>query len=328
MLEIRCSLTTAMLSYTAHDMSIGRDVRIVAAGLSRLLTGRATIDGLKPTETAVLFALSQSSPQTNAQLTISIGSEKAHVSRAVSALLNKGFVKFEVSVRHKSQRLLYLSKTGSQVVEDISEAGVPSMMARLGSLEPVVRSALSTLARYFERSAPERPNDDSHYSLTACDIRDLAWLASPRGWLPGIHWDERRKLLMNLIDLAEHLEHTSVEDAQSWVVRNWGDRIGGCVLTPDIEDIENAWIKLLYLPARKEAGRLLLRQVISVAEERTFSILRHKSLNADISTHELLREQGFRPISVKELRSSNGPVEEMTWELTLRPSFVPPSQRR
>jgi DNA-binding MarR family transcriptional regulator len=186
MLEIRCSLTTAMLSYTAHDMSIGRDVRIVAAGLSRLLTGRATIDGLKPTETAVLFALSQSSPQTNAQLTISIGSEKAHVSRAVSALLNKGFVKFEVSVRHKSQRLLYLSKTGSQVVEDISEAGVPSMMARLGSLEPVVRSALSTLARYFERSAPERPNDDSHYSLTACDIRDLAWLASPRGWLPGI----------------------------------------------------------------------------------------------------------------------------------------------
>jgi DNA-binding MarR family transcriptional regulator len=303
-------------------MSSLKHARTVAAGISRLLGNERPIKGVKPTEAKVLFALGREEPLTDAALVLATGADKSLISRAVAALQAKAYIAFQPSSRHKRQRLFFLTPRGSQLLENL-DAATGSKAAALATMGTHELAALQTLAYHFGRAGRSQTTPSS-YSVSKSTARDLAWMLTKSEVSVWSEPKARSRLRANAATLANHIQIAPTEVPHSWVLRNWSDRAGGCVLTPDYEDPGDAWIQLLRLPTDRDAALMLLRECILAAQTQEYISIRYK-LTGTALLRELFSQLGFHPVKGRSDPVMGG-LAEAIWELRLLPEFDPSSE--
>ena len=125
---------------------------------------------------------------------------------------------------------------------------------------------------------------------------------------------------MNAMDLVEHLTQNVIKVQHSWLVSDWGKRIGGCVLSYERENIAIAWIKLLILPADRKVALKLLRACIASAETQGYEMIKYGTPKPSDYLSELLGELGFLRTN-DTISGVFKPVRETFWERRLLPSL-------
>lgn len=278
--------------------------------------------GITQIQTRVLMLLLRSAPMSHAALVAALGRDKAQVSKAVRALAEKGLVESAQGLHHKRQRDLYLTTGGRQLAESVQSGGPESALARfVQRIGQQGRMNLGALVRCLPPDGA-RAGAEARLTLRAADQADLLWLLEqadgrPQALGPFDNLKEWLKDLFEHVHIAEDLEHR-------WVLENWGARIGGVVLTPDRQALENAWIKLLRVNSGgKAAYGQLIRKCVSAAEAQTYELLRIEIPQADEILREVLREIGFSPVKSEVKRVPGGQLKLITYQLRLLPPLDP-----
>ena len=218
-----------------------------------------------------MVALGMREPLTDAELAATIDADKAHFSRTIKSLIEQKYVEFLPSPKHKLQRHLYLSKKGKKLVEAYTGDKNRALAEVVEDMTEEQARALQILAKFFINE--KQVTAFHHVKIQKCDYDDLSWLVHHRDFLLDGEDNRRLYLVMNAMDLVEHLTQNVIKVQHSWLVSDWGKRIGGCVLSYERENIAIAWIKLLILPADRKVALKLLRACIASAETQGYEMI-------------------------------------------------------
>lgn len=300
-------------------MSSLDDANLLATWLERARNETVKAERtITSTQARVLLAIMDCVPATHAHLVSTLGCDKAQVSKAVSALIAKGLVTAFPSTRHKRQSDLILSSSGQMLVLEmlsgVTENGIAKFVDMIGTNGKYHLRELAQLLR--QAAASDRPA--SKLTLRIANTADLLWLLgqferSPKGR------GAIRSLLEHMHELFEHLHYCESLEHR-WVLENWGQRIGGAILTYDQEATQNAWIKLLYVKdLNREAIGKLVRQCVTAAEQQTYELVQVEIPQEATLMREVLSEVGFKPVKLDVKRSVSGELKLLTWGLQLLP---------
>lgn len=299
------------------------DASRLAAEFERIRSQTAkAAPGITPTQASVLMTLLHSGPVTHAALVAALGRDKAQVSKAVSALVEKGLVESTPGLHHKRQRDLSLSDSGRHLAESMQGGGTASGLAGfVDRIGPNGRSLLHDLARLLSPDTRRDPAE-SRLAIRTANLADLRWLLVQPDGLP-LTWGEFDGLLECMQDLIDHI-NLAQKFNHRWVLEQSGQRIGGAVLTPDRQAMENAWIKLLRVNnGSKDAYAQLIRRCVSAAEAQTYELVQIEIRQSAEALREVLSGIGFRPLRSRVQRGPGGELKMMTWGLQLLPPIDP-----
>lgn len=237
----------------------------------------------------------------------------------MAGLVAKNLVKSEPSHKHKRQSDHYLTESGQHLLEDIEDSAGDRGLANFVELiGPEGRTYLEKLAGLVNNDAGHSGPLEPRFSLRVASARDLAWLIGRFG--SGANEGEGvSDLLDRMTDLGMHLHH-DLDRKHRWVLVNWGERVGGAVMSHDTESTTNAWIKLLYVAgSNREALTLLIRECVNVAIAQTYEWLQIKIQRSDHATREVVSQIGFHPIGIDEPLPAFGKHPVVAYGMQLRP---------
>ncbi|TYT24950.1 GNAT family N-acetyltransferase [Luteimonas viscosa] len=276
--------------------------------------------GLSLPEGRVLYELATAGGQAAADLTRTLGMDKAQLSRVVRTLTGRGLLASEVDPAHGKRRLLSLTPSGRDAFAAL-DAGTRRRMATV--LQPLAgdrQQALVHSMHAIQGAFDAQQALPVEVTLRAPVPGDLGWVIHRQAVLYAREygWDWTYEALIARI-LGDYATGFDAAREDGWIAERGGEVVGSIFLmkgdTPDI-----ARLRLLYVEPHARGlgvGRRLVDTCIARARQLRYRQLTLWTNDVLVSARRIYEAAGFSLTAQAPHRAFGRDLVEQTWELEL-----------
>jgi DNA-binding MarR family transcriptional regulator/GNAT superfamily N-acetyltransferase len=268
-------------------------------------------------EGRVIYELAITGKQTAAEISRTLGIDKAQLSRVVRRLTERGLVTSAVDRAHAKRRILALTKAGRRTFGELDQGTRDRMDA---ILEPIAAGERGDLVGAMRHIQQLFGTSQGVVTLRALVPGDIGWVIHRQAVLytREYGWDWTYEALMAGI-LGEYVTRFDATKDDGWIAEQ-GGRIVGSIFLVRSDDPAVAKLRLLYVePAARGAGigRTLVETCIDRARELGYRRLTLWTNDVLVAARRIYETAGFRLVDETPHHSFGHDLVGQTWELTL-----------
>lgn len=284
-----------------------------------LLNEHLPASELSLAEARVLYELAQADDRTAAELTRTLGMDKAHLSRILARFRSRGLIQRRPNPVHRKHLLLSLTEIGRAAFATI-EQGTRSLIATI--LAPVDQTGRQRLISAMQeiRSVLNGPAPSGGVSLRRPVPRDLGWIIHRQAVLyhQEYGWDWTYEGLVCEI-LAKFVADFDPSREDGWVADHNGAIVGSIFLTQS-HDPAIAKLRLLYVEPSARGlgiGTSLVTACVDRARELGYRELMLWTNDILIAARHIYQNAGFIMVDEAPHHSFGADLVGQTWKLEL-----------
>ena len=268
-------------------------------------------------EGRVVYELATNGAQTAADLTRTLGIDKAQLSRLLARLTHRGLIASAVDSAHAKRRILSLTEAGRLVFADLDHGTRVRMEAMLQPVAEAERQELVAAMRRIQQMFGAARGD---VTLRALVPGDLGWVIHRQAVLytQEYGWDWQYESLMARI-LGDFAANFDASKDDGWVAELDGAIVGSIFLVRG-DDPAVARLRLLYVePSARGAGigRTLVHACIERARQLGYRRLTLWTNDILVAARRIYEAAGFMLIHEESHHSFGHDLVGQTWELQL-----------
>lgn len=276
--------------------------------------------GLTLPEGRVLYELATSGRQTAADLTRTLGIDKAQLSRVVRTLANRKLLRSEVDPAHAKRRILSLTPTGRVAFSVLDQGTRLRMESVLDPLTGEMRKKLISSMRDIQQAFDARDDTPATFALRPLVPGDLGWVIHRQAVLYAgeYGWDWTYEALIAKI-LGEYAIDFDASKEDGWIAERAGQTVGSIFLMKS-EDPVVAKLRLLYVEPSARGlgvGRRLVDTCVQRARQLGYRRLTLWTNDVLTAARRIYETSGFRLVKEKPHQSFGQDLVGQTWDLDL-----------
>jgi DNA-binding MarR family transcriptional regulator/GNAT superfamily N-acetyltransferase len=276
--------------------------------------------GLSLPEGRVLYELATGGKQTAADLTRTLGIDKAQLSRVIRALSNRKLLTSEADPAHGKKRLLSLTPAGRVAFSALDQGTRLRMESVLGPLSGVTRKKLVSSMREIQAAFDVRDRKPASVILRPPVPGDLGWVIHRQAVLYAQEygWDNTYEALISKI-LGEYAIAPDASREDAWIAERDGQIVGSIFLMKS-EDPDAAKLRLLYVEPSARGlglGRRLVDTCIQRARQLGYRRVTLWTNDVLVAARRIYETSGFRLTGQSAHRSFGRELVGQTWDLDL-----------
>jgi DNA-binding MarR family transcriptional regulator/GNAT superfamily N-acetyltransferase len=289
-------------------------------GLIGLLDEHLPDTGLSLPEGRVLYELATAGKQTAADLTRTLGIDKAQLSRLIRALTQRKLVASAVDSEHAKRRILSLTARGRVAFTQLDQGTRFRMESVFMPLEGAKRTKLVASMRAIQSAFGARTKLPDPPALRALVPGDLGWVIHRQAVLYAQEygWDWTYEALIARI-LGQFGENFDATKEDAWIAER-GGQIMGSIFLMRSDDPDVARLRLLYVEPSARGfglGRQLVGTCIQRARELGYRRLTLWTNDVLVAARRIYETAGFRLTQQNAHRSFGADLVGQTWDLDL-----------
>jgi DNA-binding MarR family transcriptional regulator/GNAT superfamily N-acetyltransferase len=272
-------------------------------------------------EGRVIYELAIGDKQTAAELTRTLGLDKAQLSRIIRRLRSRRLVKSEVDPSHAKKKLLSLTPTGRTSFTKMNRGTQARLQSLLQPLDVSDQKKLVATMRDLQSAfAMKKKQEPAPVTLRSLVPGDLGWVIHRQAVLYAQEygWDWTYEGLVAKV-LGEFCSSFDAAKDDGWVAERAGQIIGSIFLVRG--DVSGtAKLRLLYVePAARGlgVGRRLVEMCITRARQLGYQRLTLWTNDVLTTARRIYEDFGFRLIQENRHHSFGKDLVGQTWELEL-----------
>jgi DNA-binding MarR family transcriptional regulator/GNAT superfamily N-acetyltransferase len=276
--------------------------------------------GLSLPEGRVLYELATCGRQTAAELTRSLGIDKAQLSRIVRSLTGRKLLASEVDPGHRKRRILSLTEAGRVAFSALDQGTRLRMQSMLAPLGDSKRKRLAASMTSIQQVFAGRANEAGAIELRALVAGDLGWVIHRQAVLYAQEygWDWSYEALIARI-LGDYAMNFDAEKEDGWIAERSGQVIGSIFLMKS-DDPAVAKLRLLYVEPGARGlglGRRLVDTCIARATALGYRRLTLWTNDVLTAARRIYEASGFRMTRQERHHSFGQDLVGQTWDLDL-----------
>lgn len=276
--------------------------------------------GLSLPEGRVLYELATGGKQTAADLTRTLGIDKAQLSRVIRALSSRKLVTAEVDPAHARKRLLSLTPAGRVAFSALDEGTRLRMESVLHPLPGAMREKLVSSMREIQKAFEGRGEKPAPVVLRAPVPGDLGWVIHRQAVLYAQEygWDNTYEALISKI-LGEYAMAPDASREDAWIAERGGQIVGSIFLMKS-EHPDVGKLRLLYVEPSARGlgvGRRLVDTCVQRARQLGYRRLTLWTNDVLVAARRIYETSGFRLTKQEAHRSFGQDLLGQTWDLDL-----------
>jgi DNA-binding MarR family transcriptional regulator/N-acetylglutamate synthase-like GNAT family acetyltransferase len=271
-------------------------------------------------EARVLYELAQSEELTAADVTRSLGMDKAHVSRIVSRFRESGLLKSRLNPAHGKHKFLSLTAAGKKAFKHLNDGTEAQIESLLAPLTAESRRRLAKDMQEIQVVLQAKPASAKNVQFRSLRVGDLGWVTHRQAALyeQEYGWDWTYEGLVSRIlgDFAAHFD-ASRDDA--WIAELDGQVVGSVFLMKT-DNGELAKLRLLYVDPVVRGlgvGSRLVQLCIERARELGYRTLALWTNDVLASARKIYQAAGFALVEENRHHSFGKDLIGQTWVLEL-----------
>lgn len=270
-------------------------------------------------EARFVYELASAGEATAAEIGRAATMDKAHMSRIVQRLANRGLLIIRKSPHHGKHRLLALSPSGAAAFDRLNagtDAQIGTLIAPLGSEDScALVSAMTSIQAMLGSGAASAP-----VTLRAPANGDLAWIAHRQALLYAREygWNAEYEALVLHI-LGDYARAFDPACDKGWIAER-GGRIGGSIFLIRGDAPGEAKLRLLYVEPWMRGtgtGRLLVDTCIDRARALDYRRLVLWTNSVLVAARRIYETAGFTLVEENPHHSFGHDLTGQTWALDL-----------
>lgn len=288
--------------------------------LTGLLDEHLPGSGLSLPEGRVVYEIATAGKQTAADLTRTLGIDKAQLSRIVRTLTDRGLLASESDPSHAKRKILSLTDAGRVCFAQLDQGTRFRMESVLEPLDGAKRRKLVSCMRSIQKVFDATENAPGPVVLRSPVPGDLGWVMHRQAVLYAQEygWDWTYEALIAKI-LGEFASSFDASKEDAWIAERAGQTVGSIFLMKS-DDPAVAKLRLLYVePGVRGLG--LGRQLVDtcIGRARQLGYRRLTLWTNDILTaaRRIYETSGFRLAEENAHRSFGQQLVGQTWNLDL-----------
>ncbi len=273
-------------------------------------------------EGRVVYELAAGGRQTAADLTRTLGIDKAQLSRVVRRLKELKLVTSEADSAHARRKILSLTPAGRVAFAELDQGTRSRMQSVLRPLAAAKRKQLVSSMRDFQAAFEARQRAPAPITLRSPVPGDLGWVIHRQAALYAQEygWDWTYEALISKI-LGEFAAGYDASKEDGWVAER-AEQIVGSVFLMKSDDPAVAKLRLLYVePSARGSGigRRLVDTCIERAGQLGYRRLTLWTNDVLTAARRIYETSGFRLAKEYAHRSFGRELVGQVWELELSP---------
>ena len=274
-------------------------------------------------EGRVLYELATSGRQTAAEISRTLGIDKAQLSRVIRRLTERGLVASAVDTAHAKRRILTLTTAGRKTFANLDQGTRQRMEAMLGPVAEGERRRLVSAMRHIQRlfGVPQ-----GAVTLRPLVPGDLGWVIHRQAvvYAQEFGWDSTYEAFIAGI-LGEYATNFDVAMDDGWIAEQGGEIVGSIFLVRS-DDPAVARLRMLYVePNARGAGigRRLVAACIDRARQLGYLRLTLWTNDVLVAARRIYEAAGFQLVGETPHHSFGHDLVGQTWELKLERCSCP-----
>ena len=274
-------------------------------------------------EARVLYELAQAPEggRTAADIGRALGMDKAHLSRIVARLRDRGLAASRVSPDHRKHRLLTLTGAGRKVFATADAGARTQVDALLEPIDVAGRHRLVEALRWIRTALGDCDAESQEVGLRPLRAGDVGWIIHRQAVLyhEEYGWDWTYEGLVSHI-LGAFVAEFDPAREDGWVAERAGAIVGSIFLMKS-DAPGTGKLRLLYVePSARGAGvgRRLVAACVARARELGYRELTLWTNDILIAARRIYQAAGFRLVSEAPHHSFGRDLVGQTWTLDLR----------
>jgi DNA-binding MarR family transcriptional regulator/GNAT superfamily N-acetyltransferase len=275
--------------------------------------------GLSLTEMRVLYELAHRDGATATGLGRDLGLDAGYLSRLLSKLEARRWLRRSPAPADARQSLLVLTPSGRKAFAPIEKAAREQIAAWLEALPPPQRDRLVRSMETVQRLLGGLPEPKVPYVLRDLRPGDLGWIVHRQGLLYHQEhgWDETFDGLLAEI-AGGFVRSFDAKRERCWVAEREGEVVGSVFLVRASDKV--AKLRMLYVEPSARGlgiGGRLVEECIRFARAKGYRTLTLWTNDILVSARKIYQAAGFRLVHEERHRSFGKDLVGQNWDLAL-----------